>query len=45
MDVRKFGFPGKYEAVVLRGTLRTKNPLEYAKYLIDLGVGEILCKI
>ena len=43
MDVRKFGFPGKYEAVVLRGKLRTKkSPLEYAKYLMDLGVGEIL---
>ena len=43
IDVRKFGFLGKYEAVVLRGTQRTKKtPLEYAKYLMDLGVGEII---
>ncbi len=43
MDVRKFGFFGKYETVVFGGTQRTKKtPLEYAKYLLDLGVGEIL---
>ncbi len=43
MDVRKFGFLGKYEVVVLNGTKRTRmNPLEYSKYLLDLGVGEIL---
>ena len=43
MDVRKFGFLGKYETVVFGGTRRTKKtPLEYAKYLLNLGVGEIL---
>ena len=43
MDVSKFGFLGKYEVVVLNGTKRTRmTPLEYSKYLLDLGVGEIL---
>lgn len=43
MDVRKFGFLGKYEVVVLNGTQRTKmSPIEYSKYLLELGVGEIL---
>ena len=43
MDVRRFGFLGKYETVVFGGTRRTqKTHLEYAKYLLDLGVGEIL---
>ena len=43
MDVRKSGFLSKYEVVVLNGTKRTRmNPLDYSKYLIDLGVGEIL---
>ncbi len=43
MDVRKVGFLGKYEVVVLKGTKRTRmSPLDYSKYLLDLGVGEIL---
>lgn len=43
MDVRKFGFLGKYEVVVLKGRQRTRiSPLDYSKYLLDLGVGEIL---
>ena len=43
MDVRKFGFFGKYEVVVLNGTKRTRmTPIEYSNYLLDLGVGEIL---
>ena len=41
--MKKFGFRKNYEAFVLRGTKRTKmNHIEYAKYLINLGVGEIL---
>ena len=43
MDVCKCGFLGKYEVVVLNGTQRTRmSPQEYSKYLLDLGVGEIL---
>lgn len=43
LDVKKIGFRKNYEAFVLRGTKRTKmNHVEYAKYLINLGVGEIL---
>ena len=42
MDVRKFGVFGKYEVVVLKGTKRTRmSPIDYSKYLLDLGVGEI----
>lgn len=43
LDIKKFGFRKNYEAFVFRGTKRTKmNHIEYAKYLINLGVGEIL---
>ena len=43
LDIKKFGFKRNYEAFVLRGTKRTKmNHIEYAKYLTNLGVGEIL---
>ncbi len=43
VDVKKTGINRKYKTMVLNGTLKTNmNPLEYAKYLENIGVGEIL---
>ena len=43
VDVKKTGINRKYKTMVLNGTLKTNmNPLEYTKYLENIGVGEIL---
>ncbi len=43
LDVKKSRFSRKYEAFVYRGKKKTNmNHIEYALYLVNLGVGEIL---
>lgn len=43
LDVKKNRFSGKYEVYVYGGKKKTKmNHIEYSKYLLDLGVGEII---
>lgn len=43
IDVKKVGFLGKYEVVYQNGKKSTgKNPVEFAKLLEKLGVGEII---
>ena len=43
LDVKRNIFSGKYEVFVYGGKKKTKmNHIEYSKYLLDLGVGEII---
>jgi cyclase len=43
MDVKKSGFPGRYEVFTHNGTKKVRrNPVEMACQLADLGAGEIL---
>ena len=43
LDIKKIGFPRKYQTMILNGSLKTNmNAFEYARYLQSLGVGEIL---
>ena len=43
LDIKKTGFKKRYQSMVLNGSLKTNmDAIEYARHLMNIGVGEIL---